>query len=171
MAITVNLRVVGIYFGNSLNPVQVSVDENPTVSQIMEAASQLADAGEIKNVSGLSYTPNNPSIGSSQDMSEVSVIYNDGFTSPSGTELEGGTYQLQDTSGNPYTTLQYYIFDEDFVQVNRNNEFVPFSNYPDEEIKDGYTIVWRQVSIASGPIEGAKIISRIKRSASFIANK
>lgn len=170
MAIEVNLRIVGIYFNSG--DVTVSAPDNPTVSQIMEEASVLAEQGAFQNVSGISFVPENPEIGSGQDMSSVSVIYDSPFQSPSGTNLDSGVYQLQDTDGNPYTVLQYYVFDENFVQVNRNNEFIPFSDEPTSyTIQDGYTIIWRQVSIASGPIASAKIASRARKASKRIAKK
>ena len=171
MSIKVNVRVVGIYFGSSSNPLTVEVPDNPTVSQIMEAASNAAANGQFPNISGMTYSPDNPAVGSGQDMDSVSVVFENDFDSPSGTHLQAGVYKLSESSGNPYSVLQYYIFNQDFVQLNNNNDFVPFSDQPTEPIQNGYTVIWRQVSIASGPIQGAKLIARTKRMAKRKASK
>ncbi len=166
MAITVNVRVVGIYLGNSVTPVRVTVNDNPTVAEIMTEVAFAASRGQIPNVFGFTYSPFNPPRNSNVDMDSATVGFNNSFRSPSGTPLPGGVYQLRDADGNPSTVLQYYLFDTNFVQVNRNNQFIPFSNVlpPELQIQDGWTVIWRQVSIATGPIQSAKLAARAKRS-------
>lgn len=93
------------------------------------------------------FTPANPS--NNDSLNAIYAV----FKSNPRPHRDAGMYGLIDNSTtNPYKTLQYYIYDKNFVQKNNNGSTQKFWQHPDVPILDGYTVVIRQVSILTGPI-------------------
>ena len=172
MSITLNFRVVGMYFGSS-NPdseraIKVTVEqESPSVADVMKQVAFNVVNGEYPAVPVDSFTfqPSNPTV--FDDCTGIATNWVQGPISPSsGRQLDPGTYVLeQNLNGNPEQVLQYYIFDENFQQINRDNVFIPFGRplTGDLQLKDGYTIVWRLVGILSDPTRSARAASQALR--------
>ena len=160
--IKVNFRVTGMYVGNSpdsdCGQISVEVDKNPKVCDIMFAVSKAAFDKKIPNLEAFIYSPSNPS-----QTDSINAIYAV-FTNAPRKNRPAGLYGLQDNATtNPIQTFQYYIYDEDFKQLNNNNENTTFGNHPDVEIKDGYTLIIRQVSILMTTIQSSYINAKIAK--------
>lgn len=168
--INVNFRVVGMYLGsnkaNADRSVVVEVEDNPSVFDVMKAVAKKYANGNDAKIDFFSFTPTNPSPG--EDIVTIFVNYKEA-------PIEGrapGLYVLSDSSStNPITTFQYYIFDQDFVQKNNNNSFIPFSEKPEpeSEIKNGYSVIIRQVSILTGPNNARLLASRASRASDILS--
>jgi len=173
----VNFRVVGMHFGaNSTekedpenkgqfipNPDAVVATinkEKPIVLDVMREVSAMAKRGEIPKVDMFSFYPDNPEKG--DDIREISINFTE---KPREMKPYGpGLYVLTDsTTSEFFTTFQYYIYDKDFKQLNKDNKFKAFSDDPDAHIEDGSTIIIRQVKILRRPEENPKIVGRAKR--------
>ena len=155
----VKLRVTGLYFGaasGATGEITVNaVQNNASVKDILTLASTMATQKQIPGVASFSYGPN----GNGDELDFFRVVYT---TSPNGdTEnFPPGLYILQEsftpgTNASSYTVWQYYIYDANLVQVNFQNQFVPFSTpnpFGVEWDTQEYTVVWRLVTITNGPI-------------------
>ncbi|MEM7582916.1 MAG: hypothetical protein AAF560_06005 [Acidobacteriota bacterium] len=163
MTINVDFRVVGMYFGSSAsvtNKVTVEVEDTPTVAKIMTAVAQKVAGGGVDGVSQFTFSPLQPATG--EELFSITINYTD----PPKNNLPTGNYFLaSDLAGNPEEVWQYYIFDTNFEQVNRNNDFIPFSEQPAEPIEDGYTVIWRRVSILVGATASRFVASRANKAA------
>ncbi|MEM1206924.1 MAG: hypothetical protein AAGN66_27070 [Acidobacteriota bacterium] len=152
-----------MYFGSAnsvTETVTVEVDDNPTVAQIMTEVARKTATGGVPGVSQFSFSPLTPAPG--EDLNSITVNYTD----PPKRGLPPGNYFLgTDLAGNPQEIWQYYIFNKGFEQVNRNNNFIPFSDPPEQPIEDGYTVIWRRVSILTGPSQSRFVDSRSKKAA------
>jgi hypothetical protein len=162
--ITVNFRVTGLFLGKNnstakcKNPiVMVEVQDNPTVFDIMKAVSEKVKNGGIPSVTSFVFTPSQPL--HNEDISAIFVTYasrEDG--------KPDGTYMLRDEyNSNSTNTFQYYIFNQDFKQLNVDNVFISFAQTPTETIKNGYTVIIRQVSIANQPIKSNFIQKKVEK--------
>ncbi len=153
--IDVKVRVLGIYFGSNptdagsvTKEVTVTVQDNPTVYDVMKAVVMKVAAGGVPGVKLFGFTPWFPDSG--QEIDSITVE----FSEPprSDRPYAEGTYVLKDSdSTNPNRVLQYYIVTPSGVQKNRNNKSKRFTETPDAPIENGDTIIWRQVSICVGP--------------------
>lgn len=150
--INVKFRVTGMYVGSTprdSREISVSVKENPKVVDIMRAVSRDATAGKLGKLKTFMFTPSNP-----RNKDSITAIYAV-FEGNINDKRKAGLYGLvDDSTSNPIKTFQYYIYDENFKQLNNNGRSKRFVEYPDLEanIRDGYTVVIRQVSILTGPI-------------------
>lgn len=158
--IKVNFRVTGMYLGNSPRQegfLTIEVKPKPTVYDIMKAFSKMAHNNKNPYVKSFVFSPARPSAGDT-----INAIYID-YKKPPRTYLKKGLYVLQDNSTtNPITTFQYYIYDENFKQLNNNNKSKKFSEMPDVEIKNDYTVIIRQVSILMEPTNSNYISNKVK---------
>ncbi|MEM1181597.1 MAG: hypothetical protein AAGM22_24855 [Acidobacteriota bacterium] len=167
--ISVRFRIVGIYFGATYKnavtqEIKVSVPANPTVAQVMEAAALEAVRGQIPGVTSFLFSPAAPT--PDEFCESVSVDYN---KSPNG-RLDSGLYRLQQSEeAFQEQILQYYIFDENFVQKNTKNEQAPFGGPPPVEIEDGDLVLWRMVTIATKPINSSRAKGRQNRMSKAMA--
>ncbi|MEO1367442.1 MAG: hypothetical protein AAFX50_09710 [Acidobacteriota bacterium] len=173
--ISVRFRVVGIYFGapkGTTGEITVKVEENPTVNDVMVAAAELAgQVGGINGVDSFSYSPFNPERGSGQILTEVSADFTEPPKGP-GTDPGAGIYRLdQDLERNPQSVLQYYIFDSNFVQKNRENSFIPFSDDPPVPIEDGDLVLWRMVAITQAPNGSNLVRGRQRRFSTMMKSR
>lgn len=142
MSITVNLRVVGIYFRAQNLVVHTPT---PCVEDVMIAASAAyPDFGYIKS-------------SADSTLKAAYITKTVPFVSEGGSQRKEGFYYLEDDLGiNPIKTWQWYIVKPDGTIFNFGTKFVPFSltvasgGY---EVQDGDTIVWRLLSIVTDPIE------------------
>lgn len=153
MSINVNFRVVGNFFGSDKSvtgPITVEVDDNPTVAQIMNTVAAKANqpGDGIPGVESFSFSPLQPT--PEEFLASIFVSYKD---APKEGLPKGNYFLSQDLSSNPQAVWQYYIFDKNFVQVNRSNTFQPFGGPPEVPIEEGYTVIWRRVSILTGPTD------------------
>ncbi|MDJ0837877.1 MAG: hypothetical protein QNK37_15275 [Acidobacteriota bacterium] len=171
----VNFRVVGLYFGwsgtntspNTSGPVTVDFDGS-TVQDLMAAATIKVAGGGVPGVLGFAYTPTAPSPPS--DINKIIVVYDKGGPKKGG-HLPGGTWVLEDSlTSQPQRVFQYYIFDENFTQLNRNGEFKPFTDPPAVPIPDNGYVIIRQVCIATAPVGGGRSSALAKRYATEVSN-
>ncbi|MGD1847421.1 MAG: hypothetical protein ACFB10_18690 [Salibacteraceae bacterium] len=171
---TVNFRVVGMYFGRNQpqdengqpdpKAIVVEVEDNPSVFQVMKAVAQKVRDEQPIGVDLFGFSPSNP--GSGEDLTSIFINH----TQPPKGELPTGLYVLTDNAAtNPFSTFQYYIYDDNFEQVNKDGKFIPFSNKPNQEIRNNYTVIIRQVNICSGPINNARVMARAEIAANNIA--
>lgn len=173
--ICVRFRVVGIYLGASkgaTGEVTVKVQENPTVNDVMVAVSKLA--GQVDGINGVdsfTYSPFDPERGSGQILTEVSADFIEPPKGP-GTHPDSGIYRLdQDLDKNPQSVLQYYIFDSNFAQKNRDNAFIPFSDDPPVPIEDGDLVLWRMVAVAQAPNGSNLVRGRQRRFSTLMKSR
>jgi len=165
--IKVNFRVTGLYLGinkpskyNQNPQVVVDVNANPSVYEIMQAVSIKVKSKAIPSVTSFVFTPATPK--GPEDIAAIFVTYDDTRAD----KRQKGTYMLKDEySSNITSTFQYYIYDENFKQLNIDNKFISFNVKPDPaaEIKDGYTVVIRQVNIANGPVNSNFIQKKVAK--------
>jgi hypothetical protein len=163
---SIGFRIVGMYFGAcdaATGKIVVDVaKQRPTVYDVMVAVLAKVSAGQVPGVANFSFSPIQPA--PHEDLASVTIEYT-GSPKPKRGYL-AGTYFLQDNQmSNPARVFQYYVFDENNVQLNNTNFDIPFNDDPGFEIKDNYTIVWRQVSILQGPISSPRVVSKATRAA------
>lgn len=164
MAVT--LRVVGIFYKTS-----IEFDAIPgarTVKDVMDAAvAQGAVPRPEINRPGtqqFSYTFQ-PAIGPAPGSmalspSMIRAEYSEPFTSNSGKSYAAGVFDLLEDPNNPgmnfYSIWQYYLFNAEDGQESFRNEFVPFNDTGRAVVQDGWTVIWRLVTIRK-PIGGLMI--------------
>lgn len=181
MSLTINFRVVGMYFGSSdpksEKAISVTVEnDTPSVAELMKQIAINVEARLYPKVpvDRFAFLPTNPS--TTEDCTSITTNWFEGPISPSsGYQLPAGTYILEQVlNTNPESVLQYYIFDQDFQQINRNNKFISFGQPLDGSsaadgiiLKDGYTIVWRLVGILSGPSGSSRAVSQARRALAY----
>ena len=152
MTISVQLSVTGIYFGTptSTNPkFTVTIPDNPTVKDVMDAAVAQVAAGGYPGASMFNYM----AMGSY--LQSISVNY----TAPPKSSVAAGFYQLQQTTDSPLEEiLQYYHYrpttvnkNAALIQLNIDNAETPFTDPPTEPILSGDVIIWRRVTIQNAP--------------------
>lgn len=153
MAVT--LQVIGIYYKQLINTDNIPGYEYSVQSILNAAQDQTGPNGQT-----FSYIYSQAQNGDYVDF--MSATYPGDAISPvSGTAYNPGTYGLTQSftslNGNTYTVWQYYIFDE-------NNTVVPAGSSPEtpfsqgNPVRDGYTIVWRLVSICGAlPVMNARL--------------
>ena len=145
--INVKFRVTGMYVGSTPKEnreIIVSVDENPTVLDIMRAVSREAAAGRLGNLVRFEFEPENP-----KTLDSINSI-KAAFIDLMNNRPPAGNYVLvDDRDSNPIKTFQYYIYDREFRQLNNDGLSIRFgeSQKLDTKIRDGYTVVIRQVLI------------------------
>ena len=145
--INVKFRVTGMYVGSTPKEnreIIVSVDENPTILDVMNAVSKAAAAGKLKNLVRFEFEPKNPQHGES--IKAIKAVFRDLIK----VHRPAGNYVLvDDRDSNPIKTFQYYIFDREFRQLNNDGLSIRFGQPQklETKIRDGYTVVIRQVLI------------------------
>lgn len=150
--INVKFRVTGMYVGSTpkeSREIRVEVNNTPTVLDIMRAVSRDATAGKLGKLKTFMFSPSNPG-----EYDSITAIYAV-FEGDNNIKPKSGLYGLVDDSkSNPIKTFQYYIYDKNFKQLNNNGSTRRFGQSPDEvaTIRDGYTVVIRQVCILTEPI-------------------
>lgn len=134
----VNFQVVGIFYSTKVDLAQVGGN---TVGDIIRYlwindpnfyyASISADGNPIISMLGV----NQPK----------------GFTGRTGIQYPAGFYGLTQTftspTPNPYTVWQYYLSDQNNVRHPQPGDL----SYTKAQVQDGWSIVWRLVSILNGP--------------------
>jgi hypothetical protein len=189
-SINVQLSVTGLYFGtpSSTNPkfiVPVSIGDpfaippSPptivTVKSVMDKAVKMVAAGKYPNASMFTYTTN-----SGGEVQSISVNYTKSPRKPSTSPSPlPGLYSLNETLNQPPfdTVLQYYHYRPTKVNgksalIQLNIDAVPtlFSNPPTTQIIDGDVIIWRMVTIETGPLSTVKgFQSALKSSEAIMA--
>ncbi len=140
---TIKLRIVGIFYSVALEPLQV---KGGSVEAVLNAA--VSNPGPGKK---FHYTLNDSSISEYKSVSSFTAKYDNPFTSSvSEMDYPAGEYFLpENLIGNPYTVWQYYVLDENGKRVPLPSPTAPYTT--DLGIKDGYSVIWRLVSILSGP--------------------
>lgn len=143
MVASVSLSVVGIFFSETIN-LTLETAGGFTVASVMATAKGQAATGKLPNVSAFSYLDNDGMI------KAFSATYKAGFTSKGGKQYPAGQYFLaEDLTDSPaYTVWQYYVFNAAGVEINYKR--IPFSD-PQVIVPPGGSVVWRLVSILSGP--------------------
>jgi hypothetical protein len=156
MPTNIGFRVTGMFFGaTSSITKEVRVDvpnPSPTVYDVMIEVVKKVTSNGVPGVSGFTFDPIFPS--ASDSLNSITIQYTVSPKSPYGS----GIYFLQENKmGNPIYVFQYYIFDQNFVQKNNNNQTARFNAAPDVPIADNDIIVWRQVAI----LQGANGVNRV----------
>jgi hypothetical protein len=165
--INVQLSVTGIYFGTptSKNPkftVPVTFSGvSPTVKNVMDAAVLAVKNNKYPNASMFSYGTN-----SSGAIQSISVSYTASPRRPSPFPVPGpGFYSLYETLNRPPfdTVLQYYHYRPTTVSgrpalIQLNIDAVPtlFNRPPTTPILNGDVIIWRLVTIETGPLSSVR---------------
>ena len=169
-SINVQLSVTGLYFGtpSSTNPkfiVPVPIASfGPTivtVKSVMDKAVKMVAAGGYPNASMFTYTTN-----SGGEVQSISVNYTKSPRKPSTSPSPlPGLYSLNETLNKPPfdTVLQYYHYRPTTVNgksalIQLNIDAVPtlFSKPPTTPIINGDVIIWRMVTIETGPLSTVK---------------
>lgn len=168
----INFRIVGVYLGNARNAL-LTLDigpskdlQNHSVSDVCFEVQKFVRAGNYRSktdsslilVDDFQYLPT-----PFGDLDKISVNWVQSPISSMG-PLQPGTYMLADnsfTDNNPYSVFQYYHFDAAFQQLNRDGKFVPFTQPLTDPLKDGDTIIIRQVNILKGPNVNPKALNAI----------
>ena len=160
MAITVYVRVVGLYLGNQ-GAIPVSVpNDTPTPAEVLTELTKMAFDGKIDNVSGFKYTPFQPACG--ETLTRVSVRYKEGFKSSiTGHYYPAGIYSLsdeQDKNASYDLIWQYYLFGPEGKFLIPRGFSTPFSVLdPKTRIVDQGMLVFRLVAVAKGPINSKRL--------------
>lgn len=186
------LRVVGSYFGSPITakpefgngysvtgPIVVDIPgaTAPSISQVMDEVMNLANNNGIPNCSGMLYNSARPAgEGSTENLYSIILGYTlDPVSRQSGDFIY---YLQEDLTGTNYDqVLQYYLYDvpnpgdatASISQVNRAGDRVPFSqpisNIPGftYDPNGTYYIVWRLVTIATGPTRSNKLKVRLEK--------
>jgi hypothetical protein len=139
----IQLSVVGVFFGAT-----VPTTGTQKVIDVLAAAKKLAAAGGIKNVSNFDYEITRP-----PNVSAISFCAT--YTGPFkgrgvGYHYSPGEYFLAENlhTTPAYSVWQYYVLNPDKTPVSRG---VKFLDNPDATVPDNGTLIWRLVSILSGP--------------------
>ena len=145
--INVNFRVIGMYVGSTpreSREIIVSVDENPTVVDIMRAVSREAAAGRLGNLVRFEFEPENPQ--PRESIQSIKAVFSNLIKHG---RTAGNYILVDDRDSNPIKTFQYYIYDREFRQLNNDGLSIRFGEYQklETKIRDGYTVVIRQVLI------------------------
>jgi hypothetical protein len=160
MAITVYVRVVGLYLGND-GPIKVSVpNDTPTPAEVLTEVSKMSFQGQIDNVTGFKYSPYKPSPG--EDLSQITVRYKNSFKSIiTGYEYPAGIYSLSDETDKSHLydlVWQYYLFGPDGKYLIPKGFATPFSVLDQKtRIVDEGLLVFRLVAVAKGPINSKRL--------------
>ncbi|MEM9080050.1 MAG: hypothetical protein AAGC74_05095 [Verrucomicrobiota bacterium] len=166
----IGFRVTGMYLGGSpgsQSEIRLDIEkDNPTVYDVMVEVSKKINGGDYgQKIKSFGFSPTFPT--EFDSLNSITAEYGE---DPFGGKYREGIYRLEESkSSNPVNVLQYYIFDEEFRQKNNNNRTRNFNQTPDVEIKDNYTIVWRQLSILTGPNGNNRIASELVNFSKSIA--
>lgn len=166
MAITVKVRIVGVFLGNG-GPIKVTVPKNdPTPADVLTEVTKMAFSGQIDNVTGFAYMPFQPT--GNQDLHRVTVRYANSFKSTStGAGYPAGIYSLSDEQDkNPFFDLvwQYYLFGPNGEYLIPLGFHTPFSQLDSTtRVVDGGTLIFRLVAIAKGPVHGERLERRLDK--------
>lgn len=136
----INLSIVGIFYSNnSFNPGGGS----PTVQDVMNGVRQ--------NDRNFFYTMVTAP-GGNIIVDSIGAFQPAPFKGRTGIMYPRGIYRLAQSFTspipNPYTVWQYYLFDQ-----NGKRAPVPANlSFTKQTVQDGWSIVWRLVTICSGPL-------------------
>lgn len=152
MKIKVNFRVTGMYFGRNTafdnDAVIVEVDEKPTVLDLLVAAKKLVDNKTFPTIDSFDFCD-------STNLQSITAKYN---VAPHARRNLGTYTMKEEIIGNKSLVFQYYIYDQDFKQLNNNNRTRAFNQAPDAEIKDQYSVVIRQIVILNNSEEASELV-------------
>lgn len=158
---SVNLRIVGLYYNNEIDYQELSKpilnDKGQKVASIKTLLDAAMKNNSDKNVKSFTYKRDNGGI------RYFSVTFEKGFVAPiSGKDLKSGEYEMQDRLEDPTLpdlVWQYYITNKDGYNVTAERTRKPSSqhhglrvkDFTDVEVLEGDTIIFRLVSILNGP--------------------
>lgn len=139
----INLRIVGIFFKAALN-----LNGPQAVIDVLKAAQQEAQAGNIPNVSDFSFetstVPNQAAV-------SFSATYTGEFQGNRelGYGYQPGEYSLaEDLAATPaYQVWQYYVLDANGAPYQTG---IKFLDDPNAVVPDNGTLIWRLVSVLHG---------------------
>lgn len=164
---SVKLRIVGLYYNNEIDYQSLAKPLVGKDGQAIASIKSLLDAAKTsnkdENVEAFTYARDTGGI------QVFSVTFKEQFTAPiSGITRCAGTYKMDDrldAPGLPDLVWQYYITDATgkSVTVARTRKPDPqpgelrIKDFPDVEVLDGDSVIFRLVSILNGPsIESAR---------------
>lgn len=140
---TIKLRIVGIFYGTEVD----LGEDGGTVKDVLIAAQSAVTAGT-------SFTFGTTSFNGFESPSFFRAFYEAPVTSvSSGITYPAGEYLLSEnlTAKPAYTVWQYYIADKNGTVLNRGKGFVPYDDPVDAKVSDGQSVVWRLLTVLSGP--------------------
>lgn len=162
----VNIRVVGIYMNEQ---VDVSLDPSTTVRDVMKAYERknpLSQSGGFSITDSPPRSPNAPP----QALSPTTMSYRlgNGKTTKGQRNIPPGVYTLSEPKNfsftdrlfNAFDAFQYYVEEDVPVEgrsrpatfnKSKGGGFTYYNQTGNYEIKEGDTILWRQVSIKLQP--------------------
>lgn len=134
----VNFQVVGIFYTTQ---VDLGLVGGNTVGEIIQYLFKADPNFYYASV----VADENPII------SMLGVYHPDPFTGRTGIEYPVGFYGLTQTftspTPNPYTVWQYYLSDQNNVRQPQPGDL----SYTQAQVQDGWSIIWRLVTILNGP--------------------
>jgi len=158
---SVKLRIVGLYYNNEIDYQSLTKPLVGKDGQAIASIKSLLDAAETsnkdENVEAFSYKRDAGGI------QVFSVEFKREFTAPvSGNIRSAGTYKMDDrldAPGMPDLVWQYYITEADgkSVTFDRTRKQDPqqgelkIKDFPDVEVLEGDSVIFRLVSILNGP--------------------
>ena len=167
----VTLDIAGFYYS-----IDVEVPESSTVKDVLDAAKgvpnllgAILDYGSEGSldtaftVDRITITHTNGSARSRQTGASDPRTYEDGiysFSDDGEFHSPSHRFRAKDPNKNFVHAWQYYVYDENFQDLSRKNggnlprKIVGYSDAGPEKgyvLKDGYTVVWRLVTIMVGP--------------------
>ncbi|AWN36933.1 hypothetical protein [Methylobacterium radiodurans] len=144
----VNFSVVGIFYSTQVDLSKVGGN---TVAEIIQYLFQ--------TVAPFYYT--SVDSGGEQIISSFKYNHPAPFVGRSGIQYPAGSYMLSQTftseAPNPYNVWQYYLADA-------NGQRVPVpgtQSYTQTTVQDGWSIVWRLVTICNGPTNLARRLHKL----------
>lgn len=148
---SVKFSVVGIFYNTT---VDLSKTGGNTVAAIMD---YLYRTDPVFYRTSIVFDNN-------QIINMLGAVYPSPFKSRSGITYPAGSYFLSQSfttpSPNPYSVWQYYLADQNNVQ-----QPVPSDrSYTVSTVQDGWSIVWRLVTIMNGPGNVAKRLKALEPS-------
>ncbi|MEM9925309.1 MAG: hypothetical protein AAF915_16420 [Cyanobacteria bacterium P01_D01_bin.50] len=143
----INLQVVGIFYSVKLDAEEV---KGATVKDVLEAAKKNPGEGKSFDYGSCFCTKDGKSL-----VKSFTAKYDKGFSSRvSNFSYKAGTYTLEqnlNTASPSYTVWQYYVLDENGKRVKLPEATASYTTNLD--IKDGYSVIWRLISVLKGPTQ------------------
>ncbi|POR43048.1 hypothetical protein [Methylobacterium sp. V23] len=140
---TVNFSVVGIFYRYAVDFTQVP---GRTVLDVMNYITKVD-----KN-----FTLTELTFQGNRIVNSLGYVHPADFTGRTGITYPQGMYQLAqsftDPTPNPYSVWQYYLFDQNGIRQPAQADF----SYTQAKVADGWSIVWRLVTICNAPTAVAK---------------
>ncbi len=145
---TVNFSVVGIFYSATVDLGQTGGN---TVADVMNYL--------YRTDQNFYYT--SVMFNEEQIVDSFTEVHPDPFQGRTGITYPAGVYRLAQSfsadTPNPYTVWQYYLFDQNGMRV----PVVADTSFTVSQVQDGWSIVWRLVTICNAPTGFAKRLRKL----------